>query len=235
MLEYNIQGKGPVVIFLHGWGGNLESFGWVAKKVAEQGHKTLNISFAGHGASAPPTGVWGIDEHCGQLLDLMDNLGIATATLVGHSFGGRAAIWMAANRPERVDKIVLVNSAGIKPKLSLKKRFRIWRYKRLKARGKNVSKFGSNDYKYLDPNLRAAFVKIVNEDLTPLLPQIAAPALLVWGTRDKDTPMYMAKKLLRGIKDSGLVKIEGAGHWSYTDDPNTFLSVLYNFLQVTTK
>ena len=230
--EYTQQGEGRDVVFLHGWGGSLDSFAYFAKAAAGQGYRALNICFAGHGGSDPPDGIWGIADYCGRLIKLLGSLDITKATFVGHSFGGRAAIWLAANRPELVDKIVLVDSAGIPPKRGLRYTYKVWRYKKRKKRGADVSKFGSADYQKINcPYTRATFINIVNEDLSPFLPLIAAPALLVWGARDKDTPMYMAKKLLKGIKDSGLVKIERAGHWSYVDDPNKFLAVLFSFLE----
>ncbi|MCL2370571.1 MAG: alpha/beta hydrolase [Firmicutes bacterium] len=230
--QYALSGEmdAPTVIFLHGWGGSLDSFSYFADKLALTGYRTLNIAFAGHGESDPPTDVWGIADYCKPLLELIKSLDIQKATLVGHSFGGRAAIWIAANHPELVSNVVLVDSAGLKPKRGLRYKYKVWKYKRAKATGKDTSKYGSADYQNLPENIRASFVKIVNEDLTDLLPLITAPTLIVWGTADKDTPMYMAKKLVKDIKDSGLVKIEGGGHWAYAEQAGLFLSILKKFL-----
>jgi len=220
----------PTVVFLHGWGGNLDSFSYFAKALAGAGYRTLNIAFAGHGGSAPPTGAWGIADYCKPLLELFEELNITKATLVGHSFGGRAGIWLSANYPDLLEKLVLVDSAGLKPKRGLRYRYKVWKYKRAKAKGKDTSGYGSTDYQNLPENIKASFVKIVNEDLTPLLPKITASTLIVWGTKDKDTPMYMAKRLQKGIKDSGLVRLEGAGHWGYAERAGEFLAILKSFL-----
>lgn len=233
MLEYKWQGDGDkCVVFLHGWGGSLVSFGYFAKIVANKGCRVLNVSFSGHGASPPPDGAWGIADYVRPLVELMDSLGIGSATIIGHSFGGRAAIYMAANHPNRVDRLVLIDSAGILPKRGIGYKYRVWRYKRAKAKGKDLSSYGSDDYRALTPNIRESFVRVVNEDLEPTLGRINIPTLLVWGDKDKDTPLYMAKRLQRGIKDSGLVTIKGAGHYSYVDRADIFLGALLSFLGV---
>ena len=228
-LSYSCGGEGKNVLFLHGWGGDLESFSYFAKGAAAAGYRAASIAFAGFGASDPPSGAWGIADYCKDVTELLDSLGMDKVSVVGHSFGGRAALYIAASFPERVDKLILTGCAGLKPKRGLRYRYRVWRYKRLKRKGKDTSKFGSADYKSVSGEMRASFIKIVNEDLTPLLKKIRIPALLVWGKGDKDTPLYMAKRLLKGIKGSGLVKLDG-GHYAYAEKPQEFLRILLHYL-----
>jgi pimeloyl-ACP methyl ester carboxylesterase len=71
----------------------------------------------------------------------------------------------------------------------------------------------------------------VNEDLTSKLKKITAPSLLVWGARDRDTPMYMARAMKKRIKNSGLVIFPEAGHYSYLDNYYHFLTILDNFFK----
>jgi len=229
-LEGNLDSDNPVVVFLHGWGGNLDSFSYFVGKIASSGCRTLNIAFAGHGESDSPDGAWGIADYCKPLLDLLNTLEINKISIVGHSFGGRAGIWLSANYPDLVDKLILVDSAGLKPRRGLRYKYKVWKYKRAKTRGKDTSKYGSADYKALPANIKDSFVKIVNEDLTSLLPKIKASTLIVWGTRDKDTPMYMAKKMLKEINGSGFAKLDGAGHWGYAERPGEFMAILKSFL-----
>ncbi len=80
--------------------------------------------------------------------------------------------------------------------------------------------------------MRKILVKVVNEDLRPLLKDIKAPTLLIWGDKDTATPpLYMGKIMEEEIPDSGLVILEGgAGHYSYLDDYNRFAIILKAFL-----
>lgn len=86
----------------------------------------------------------------------------------------------------------------------------------------------SEDYKNAGP-LRPIFVKVVNEDITGLLPRITAPTLLVWGTEDEAVPLSHAKKMESLIRDSGLVLFEGAGHFAYLDESDRFCRVVNHF------
>ena len=94
----------------------------------------------------------------------------------------------------------------------------------------DVSKCGSEDYRALDDVMKITFKNVVNLYLDNLLPAVNCPALIIWGRYDKDTPLYMAKRLKKGIKDSGLIILEG-GHYSYLDDYGTFLAVLDSYFR----
>ena len=140
--------------------------------------------------------------------------------MVGHSFGGRVAIKLAATRPELVQGLVLVNSAGIRPRASLRRALAVWRYKRAKRQGRSVSAFGSDDYKRLSGAMRSTFVAVVNEDVRGVLGCVKCPTLVITGDRDRETPPWMARIIARKIKGARLVELKGAGHFSYLDLPN---------------
>lgn len=91
---------------------------------------------------------------------------------------------------------------------------------------------GSADYNAAEnPILRATLVKVVNDDLRPILPRIAAPTLLIWGTQDRDTPLADGRLMERLIPDSGLVEFVGAGHFSYLDQLDKFCRVVTHFVE----
>ena len=231
-LEHTVMGdeNRPCILFLHGWGGDLRSFSYFANSLSVYGYRTINLSFNGHGNSEKPSSVWGVSDFARAVLKLLKNYNVEKVSIVGHSFGGRVAIWLSANYPSLVDKLVLVDSAGIKPRRGLRYKYKVWRYKKAKKNGKDLSKFGSSDYKNLDEKMKGTFIKIVNEDLTKFLPKILVPTLLVWGKKDKDTPMYMAKKMRKKIKESNLVVFKNEGHWAYANKPNEFLKEIKSFL-----
>jgi pimeloyl-ACP methyl ester carboxylesterase len=99
--------------------------------------------------------------------------------------------------------------------------------KRLKAR---VEAAGSKDYRALSGVMRRTFVKVVNQDLRPVLRRISSPTLLVWGRDDTETPLYMGELMEKEIPDAGLVVLDGAGHFSYLDRFDRFTLILRSFL-----
>ncbi|MDE7277029.1 MAG: alpha/beta hydrolase, partial [Lachnospiraceae bacterium] len=86
------------------------------------------------------------------------------------------------------------------------------------------------DYNNATPTMRATLVKVVNEDLEPLIAKISCPTLLVWGDMDTATPIADAKVMERLIKDTGLVVCEGAGHYSFLEQPAKVHGALQAFL-----
>jgi pimeloyl-ACP methyl ester carboxylesterase len=91
-------------------------------------------------------------------------------------------------------------------------------------------KNGSDDYNNATPVMRQTLVKTVNEDLTPLLPGINAPTLLIWGENDTATPLRDGRLMEKLIKGSGLVTLKNAGHYSFLEQEYTYLKVLASFL-----
>ena len=159
--------------------------------------------------------------------------------IIAHSFGARLAIKYQLTRP--VHKLILTGAAGIRPKRSLDTVLRIYSFKVLKQIFKLPflvkyqeplrKLFGSEDYKAISGVLRARFVKIVNEDLTPYLKHIEVPTLLIWGDQDDATPLWMGKKMEKEIKDAGLVIFENDGHYAYWNQLSRFHAIVSVFLE----
>jgi pimeloyl-ACP methyl ester carboxylesterase len=80
--------------------------------------------------------------------------------------------------------------------------------------------------------MRECLVKAINEDLTPCLPSISCPTLLIWGENDTATPLEHAKTMEKLIPDAGLVVLKKAGHYSFLDQSYTFGKVLDSFLEI---
>ena len=79
--------------------------------------------------------------------------------------------------------------------------------------------------------MRASLVKVVNEDLSPLLPQIKASTLLVWGEKDDSTPLWMGQQMEKEIPDAGLVIFENDDHFAYLRQWPRFVTVVRAFLK----
>lgn len=225
------KGKGQNLLLLHGWGGNNDGFGPFFDSMANHFCVT-SFDFWGFGKSDKPPQNADTFWYAKMTVDFLSAIGVTKTHVVSHSFGGRVAIIVASQNKEIFDKVVLCASAGIKPKFSMKKYIRTKRYKRAKKLGKNLDGFGSDDYKKLDADMQKVFVKVVNDFLENHAKKVASPTLLVWGKKDKTTPYYMAKKLNRLITNSGLVTMDGAGHFCFLEDFFTFDVVTKSFLGV---
>ncbi len=94
-------------------------------------------------------------------------------------------------------------------------------------------KRGSADYNNATPVMRATLVKIVNEDSEPFMPLVKCPTLLIWGDLDTATPLSDAKRMEELISDAGLVVCEGAGHFSFAQQPVKVNGALKSFFSVT--
>lgn len=241
-VRMEVTGEGRPLILMHGWGCDHTTVRSIAATAA-QTHTVYNIDFPGFGGSQEPAKVWGVELYTRLIEDLVRKEGLERPVLIGHSFGGRVSI-LYASRNE-VDKVVLVDAAGIKPKRSLKYYLKVYSFKAGKRfwellLGKENAqervdrmrtKRGSSDYAGASPMMRRILSKVVNEDLTDRLPLISAPTLLIWGENDTATPIADAKKMSRLIPGSGLVSFPGCGHYSFLDNPIQFRAVLSSFLK----
>lgn len=220
------MGPGDPIVLMHGWGGSNVSFSGVFEYLCGLNRDVIALDFPGFGGSDLPLESWGIYDYARCVDALIKALKIRKAVLVGHSFGGRVALCLSDL--DWVQSIVLIDSAGLKPRFSLKKAIRVRKFKRAQAAGKDVSGFGSPDYLALTPPMKHVFVRVVNTHLDEKLSSITCPVLIVWGKKDKETPPYMARRLKRKIKGSVLIYLEG-GHFAYVENQLKFNLILAEF------
>lgn len=111
-LSYLDSGTGPVVLFIHGILGSHRDWAHLIDRI-DDNHRVIVPDLFGHGQSAKPVGDYSLGSHAATMRDLLDRLGIARVTLVGHSLGGGIAMEFYYLFPERVDRLVLVASGGL--------------------------------------------------------------------------------------------------------------------------
>jgi pimeloyl-ACP methyl ester carboxylesterase len=239
-----VRGAGPPVLVLHGWGASIEAVYPIVAGL-ERVATVHALDLPGSGESEPPPEPWGVEDYQRLVAAYMDRAELGGAArapaVLGHSHGGRIAFRLAATEPERVGKLVLVDAAGIRPKRTLRWYRRVALAKvgkhaarLLGAPGRRlrdalVGRVASADYAAAG-ELRPTLVRLVNAELRPCLPRIESPTLLIWGDRDADTPLWMGREMERLIPDAGLVVLEGAGHFSYLDQPDRFARIVAHFL-----
>lgn len=237
---------GRPVVLMHGWGCDVSTVASIADAL-EDARRVISVDLPGHGLSSEPPLLpdgrpWGVDEFALCIEGLVRSLGLKNPALVGHSYGGRVAIVMGSRNP--VEKIVLVDSAGIKPRRKLSYYWKVYSFKAMKRvlpfivgrkrAGRIIEKkrarSGSADYRQASAMMRMVMSRSVNQDLRHLMPLIKAPTLLVWGENDTATPLRDARIMENLIPDAGLVAFPEAGHYSFLDNPVQFRAVIRSFL-----
>lgn len=230
-ISYQQKGLGEDILLLHGWGGSTQSFQTVFEYFSKKNYKVTNIDFLGFGQSKALRYPFTVTDYSDSIVKFLASINISKTNIIAHSFGGRVAIKIAATKPQLVNKLILVDSAGIKPRRKLRYYVNVLKYKFAKIMGlKSLSKYGSEDFKKLNGVMKGTFINVVNENLTKYLKDIIAKTLLVWGENDKDTPLRMAYKMNKLIKPSKLVIFRDAGHFSFIDKVHLFLKLTEKFL-----
>ncbi|MBB4661918.1 alpha/beta fold hydrolase [Conexibacter arvalis] len=233
----------PVVIVLHGWGAHIEALGSILAGLRDQ-VELIAPDLPGHGRSDMVPGAWTNADYARFVVKLADALGIGRFALIGHSRGAAIALVLATepDSRDRVERMVFTGAAGIKPR----RRAAYYGKVGMAKVGKAAAKVGgapgrklqesirgrvaSADWLAAPEALRGTLRNVLAEDLSPRLPQVSAPTLLMWGDRDDDTPMWMAEKMEREIPGAGLVVLRGGGHYAYAEQAGQFNVVAAHFL-----
>ena len=231
-VRYIDEGEGPAVLLLHGWGAPAQTYRLIISHLSAR-HRVVAPDLPGFGGSQEPPADWGADDYADFALRLAAQLGLEKAVLIGHSNGGRIIIKLLSRPsiPLAVPKAVLIDAAGIKPRHGAKYYAKVYSYKAGKrlltlpgvrrlfpgAAERLKSRSGSADYRNASEVMRQVMVRCINEDLTPLLPLIRVPTLLIWRDNDTATPLTDGRLMEQRIPDAGLVVLRGGGHFSFAD------------------
>ena len=245
-INYKIAGRGPAILVLHGWGGSSDSWLIFQKILAKAGYRVIIPDFPGFGKSVTPPKPWGIENYTDFVLKFAQKLGLENSFfMVGHSFGGRISIRFTSQYPEKVKKLVLCDSAGIKPKPGLKTRLIFWMASignaifsprhlvRLKDTARNLFYIflRNKDYVKADGTMKETIKKVLEEDLLPELSQIKVKTLIIWGGADRVVPLKYAYIFKEIIKDSQLEIIPRIGHSPHLETPEKLAVKIINFIK----
>lgn len=256
MTDYNLNvevrgsADGPPLLLLHGWGRSLQDMRPLAQGLSDA-YWTHAVDLPGHGASPPPPEPWGVSEHAQVLHDYIRDEIQSSVTIVGHSNGGRIALYMASrpNFSSSIDRLALISPSGVEPERSWSYHLRSGLASTLKAPVQALPSslqapaedwlrhslvwrlLGSTDYNAQEGVMRETFVKTVNYHLNGELQQIHVPTLLFWGTEDDAVSHRQMKVMEKEIEDCGLVELDGASHFGHLDQPELVVSGLRHFLE----
>jgi pimeloyl-ACP methyl ester carboxylesterase len=203
----------PAVVAMHGWGRSGNDFAEVV-----DGLDALSLHLPGFGITPEPTEAWGSDRYADEVAHALS--GMPPVILLGHSFGGRVAVRLAARRPELVRGIVLTGVPLLRltpaPQPSL-----TYRTVRFLAKVGLVSKAqleaqkqrrGSADYRAANGVMRDILVKVIGEDYRDDLAQITVPVRMVWGEHDTAAPTDAGLAASRLIPTATFRSVPGAAH-----------------------
>jgi pimeloyl-ACP methyl ester carboxylesterase len=233
-LNYEIGGRGPAVVFLHGGNGRAQD--WANQfPVLSSNYTAIALDIRGHGKSEGPQteAEYSIPLIAEDVLRLLDLLGIDRCCLVGHSFGGFAALQFAITHQDRL--------AGLVPVDTSSGPYGVGNTKTGELTQKLVEKFRQHP-ELIEPARQTMLEMSVNayiwgsrtvakwQPVTPRLPEIKVPTMIFWGEEDKRFETAV-KTLAQGIPGAVLTAIKGVGHSPHQDAPDIFNHELLKFLQ----
>jgi pimeloyl-ACP methyl ester carboxylesterase len=233
------------LIILHGWGASAKSYEKIKPLLEQKGISVFVFDLPGFGGEPAPDSAWSIDDYADWVAKKLQESGKDKFILFGHSFGGRIAIKLAARQPIGMQKLILCDAAGVTPRPKIKINF----FALLSKTGKIIFSLpllkyfqpivrkieyflaGSRDYYYLqNPIMKGVFKKVIEEDLTKFLSRIKVPTLIVWGGKDRMTPVSDARLMHDKIGGSKLRILDEVGHSPHLECPEKLADVINNFI-----
>lgn len=243
-VNYKIAGSGPAILILHGWGGSSDS--WIKIiNILEKEFLVVCPDFPGFGKSQPPLFSWNLDDFVSWLKKFIENINLKNFFLLGHSFGGRVAIKFSIYYPEKIKKLILISSAGIRTEKDFKTKIIFFLSKignsifspmplnRFKDGARNFFYLflRNKDYPKAKGIMKETMKKIIEEDLLPLLSQIKTKTILIWGEKDKIIPLKYAKIFKEEIKNSQLILMPKIGHSPHLENSEKLSEIILKTLK----
>ncbi len=213
----------PYLIWGHGWGQSAAALVPLAESLKPFAASSL-IDFPGFGNSPKPPDTWSTAEYADLVAVWVRTLGREKLVWIGHSFGGRIGLQLAARHPDLLSGMVLIASAGLQRRRTVAARTRLAYRKavfktarRLLREGPLIDRLrhrmGSSDYRAAGV-LRPILTRVVSEDLTPAAKAVRCRTLLIYGTADTETPPEIGQRLSALIPNAELVLLNGFTHLS---------------------
>jgi len=235
--------KLPILI-LHGWGSSSKSFEEISRFLREKGHQVFTPDLPGFGNERTPDKPWPIDDYVNFVFNFVQAQDVNKFILLGHSFGGRIGIKFAARYPEKLSGLILYAAAGIKPRRTVWHDFLFVLAKiggfvfslpllsNISGVARKALYFlsGSHDYYHTKGVMRETMQNVISEDLRDILPSIAVPTLILWGSKDTITPVRDAAVMKSAIHNAEYVVLEGKGHSAHKEDAQQFAEAVLSFI-----
>ena len=234
-------GTGPAVVIVHGVGGHKEDWRAAATALAAQGRRVVAVDMLGFGESEK-SGDLAIPAQADAVRALLDALGLARVSLVGNSVGGWVAATFAATYPTRIDRLVLVDSAGFRAMFegpppvnfdpdSVEEMDRLV-HVCINSDVADAPGFAAHAFeRYVASGEKAVSATwgaaiFGSPRLEELLPRITAPTVVLWGADDRLFPSVLGEVFAAQVPGARAQLIPGAGHFPHLDAPAATLGAL---------
>ena len=225
------------VFILHGWTYSLDKWQTFLNLLKEKGIEPIMLNVPG--LTSQNDKVWGIDDYVLWLKKIIDKEK-GEIVIVGHSNGGRIALSFVLKYPEKVKKLILIDSAGIyHNELSVRIKRLIFRSIAKIGKKFTSSKILENllyklvresEYKEAPENMKKTMVNLISVDLKPQLAKINIPTLIIWGAKDKITTLSDGELMHKLIKNSKLTTIEDAKHSPQFTNARQVTDIIYEYI-----
>lgn len=240
-IEYQDEGRGPIMLFLHGWQNNLHSFDRLVELLSPT-WRIIRLDLPGFGSSELPPPDWNLNNYIDLVNQFVKKINIQPQILVGHSFGGRIILKGIGDKTFSPKKIILIGAAGLAKNKNIRNEiikpitklgslllflppFLFWR----NSIRKKIYQFLGSDYLESGP-MKQIFLNIISENLEQSAKKISCPALLIWGKDDNQTPISEGQEMSRLIKNSQLEIISQAGHFVHQEKTDQVFNLIQQFL-----
>jgi pimeloyl-ACP methyl ester carboxylesterase len=233
------------IIFLHGWinkyiiekNSDIYEF---YKDLIEELKKSFEVYFV-HLPGFDKKNLerpYNLDDYVEYLKNFVEKNNLKNFILIGHSFGGQVAAKFAYFHPEKIKMLILYNSACIRKKSLKEKILNIFKnpgkliFKSFPFLRKVFYKIftGSTSYLKLSENMQKTMQNVINEDLTNILKEIKTDTLIIWGEKDKITPLWQGKLINKLIKNSKLIIQKNGDHSFHKNYPQQFAEYVKKFV-----
>ena len=232
------------IVILHGWGSKIKKWQGFKKEMEEKNWRVFLPQLPGFGTTRLVK-AWDLSDYTDWLKKFLAQRGFKEYLLLGHSFGGSVAIKLTAQKPKGLKGLILVNSAGIRERISFKKSlfliiakigrliFLLPPFCLLKqpARWLLYTLAREKDYYRANKVMRQTMRRILKEDLKPCFSKIKTSTLIIWGEKDQDTPLKNAYLMKKAISNSQLVVYNNIGHGLPFKKTKKLVQEIINFLK----
>lgn len=240
LTSYELQGKGPLVLFLHGWGDAAKGSSTLRKQLAKH-YTVLAPDLPGFGNTQAPAGAWDLDDYAKFTATLLTKLELDQPyAVIGHSNGGAIAVRAIATGQLTPQKLVLLAAAGIRSGQSFRRALL-----QIVAKTGNIATIGlperyrrtlrqqlyssaGSDLLVVE-GMEETFKKTVKQDVQADAAKIDLPALLIFGKNDRAVTPAMAMRYEQTLPHATLHMLE-AGHFVHLDNPEKTQRLIEDFL-----
>ena len=251
-------GSGPEVLLLHGRGGHLENWSRNIVPLSRR-FRVVALDMLGHGYTAKPSVEYTIGNYAAHVLAFLRARRLDRVSIIGQSLGGWVAAWLAQEEPQRIEKLVLLNTNGfcvIPPEIvekirqssraavesptpdSVRRRFQPL-FLDASLIPEELVRIRLDIYRQAE--MKDAMERIVGSELEPanqrkfeltpeLLRGITASTFVMWSRHDPLLPWQEAQRYQKALPNSRFHLLEGCAHWPQYENPQEFNRVVSEFL-----